>query len=646
MPIEPLPPAAATLLEKDPSVPSDATIQLPRGPEVRPSDEAAAADSLPRIALDGDLAAGSTSRDADLELVRVLGEGGRGRVMLARQRSIGREVAVKVARDRELGSAALRVEARTMGRLEHPNIVPVHAIGRDEEGDVVLVMKHIEGVEWRALLQDPDATWWDRLGLARGERTGFHVDVLAHVANALHYAHARGVIHRDVKPENVLIGADGDVYLADWGVASLPQEREAGAPVAVVGTPAYMAPELVFGDPTQVSVRTDVYLLGATLHEILTGKPPHAADSVSAALVSAFASRVPAYPDDVPEELAALATWATSREPSARPASALAFRRALDTWRVHRGAVAIGDRARALVTEARALRASGGAEALAEVDRKLVEARFGFTEALREWPEWEVAREGLREVLVLAVESEVARRSVRTARARLSEIEDPPRELVAAVEALEARHTADLVERERLEAMDRDRDISVASSGRRAFFAVVLTTTALITCFAFIRRELTGERPMSEHVNLVGVAAIVLAAATAFALVMRRRRAQNTAGAALLLAVLASMVAVLANRLVGWIAETPVHALLAADCLIYGTMLVAARANVPRLSWLAIGHALGAVGCAVLPQHAASVFALTNLAVLTIIYASWQWFMRVAPPKPIEDARPRDRGAS
>src|SRR5690606_23013276 len=147
--------------------------------------------------------------------------------------------------------------------------------------------------------------------------------------------------------------------------------------------------------------------------------------------------------------------------------------------------------------------------------RKLVEARFGFTEALREWPESEVAREGLREVLGLVVESEVARRSVRTARARLSEIEDPPAELGAAVEALEDRHTADLIERERLEAMERDRDISVASSGRRAFFAVVLITAGLITSFALIRRDFTGERAMSAHVNLVGVAAIVLAASTA-----------------------------------------------------------------------------------------------------------------------------------
>src|SRR5690606_27598951 len=179
-----------------------------------------------------------------------------------------------------------------------------------------------------------------------------------------------------------------------------------------------------------------------------------------------------------------------------------------------------------------------------------------------------------------------------TARARLAEIDDPPAELVAAVEALEERHTADLVERERLEAMVRDRDISIASSGRRAFFAVVLSTGARITSFALIRRELTGERTMSEHVGLIGVAAIVLAAATAFALVMRRKRAQNSAGASLLLAVLASMLAVLANRLVGWIAETPIHAVLAADCLIYGTMLVAARSNVPRLSWLAAGYAL------------------------------------------------------
>lgn len=644
MSLEQIPTAAAEVARTAAHLAPDATL-TPRTlglvePVVAPRPE----DSLPRISLGGKLGSASDEPSgADLELVRLLGEGGLGRVMLARQRSVGRDVAVKIAHDPERGSAALRLEARTMGRLEHPNVVPVHAIGLDDEGDVVLVMKRIEGVDWRTLLRDPDAPWWQRLEIPPSERLSFHLDVLAQVANALHYAHAHGVIHRDVKPENVLIGAHGDVYLADWGAASLPHERVPDGPSVIVGTPAYMAPEMVAGEPTQIGPRTDVFLLGATLHEVLTGRPRHAASTIPAALLAAYTCKPITYPEDVPAELAALASAATSREPSARPPSALAFRRALDVWRVHRGAIALAERARAITAEARALREAGGPEALAEVDRKLVEARFGLAQALREWPEHEAAREGLREVLVFAVENEIARESVHTARARLSEIDDPPPALVVAVEALEARHTMDREERERLVAMERDLDLSVASAERRTFFGVVLAMGMMVATFMLARAALTGGAPL-DHVTLVGAAAIVQLPAIGLGLVMRWRGTQNTAGASLLIAIIVVMAAVLGNRIIGTLAGSPIHALLATDCVLYGAVLVAQRPIAPRLSWLAPWLALGAVGCTVLARFAPAVFGATILTALAALFVCWRWFMHVGPrqeePSPRSDDGP------
>lgn len=596
--------------------------------------------SLPRISLGGELGTSDPeTSSADLELVSILGEGGLGRVMLARQRSVGRDVAVKVAHDRERGSAALRVEARTMGRLEHPNVVPVHAIGLDDEGGVVLVMKRVEGVDWRNLLRDPDHAWWARLDVPASERLDFHLDVLAQVANALHFAHEHGVVHRDVKPENVLIGAHGDVYLADWGVASLPHERIQGAPSSIVGTPAYMAPEMVLGDPAQVGARTDVFLLGATLHEILIGRPRYSARAIPAVLMAAYTCEPFVYPESVPEELAALASAATSRDPSARPESALAFRRALDAWRVHRGAIALSRRAQEIADEARALRDSGGAERLADVDRMLVEARFGFTQALREWPEHEAARQGLREVLVLAVENDVARDSVHTARARLAEIDDAPRELVASVEALEAEHAADHEERKRLVAMERDLDLSVASSERRIFFGIMLSVGVLVASFVGARIALTGQRTMGR-IDLVGIGAVVLVPILGFALRMRQRGEQNTAGSSVVIAILLGLVTVLANRIIGALAETSIHAILATDCLIYAVTLGATRPIAPRLAWLSLWLALGAIACTVLAPYATAAFGVTMLTTLLAVFVGWSWFMKLgarddgsSPPK-------------
>jgi serine/threonine-protein kinase len=245
------------------------------------------APPLPSISLDlsspGAVAAGGGLDDPsgpDLLVLDTLGEGGMGRVLLARQRSLARDVAVKVLKPETAdadGALSLLREAVVMGGVEHPNIVPVHALGRDDRGHPVLVMKRIEGTSWRALLDDDAHPTWTALLAAHGDRVSAHLEVLMRVADAAHFAHARGVIHRDIKPENVMVGAFGEVYLVDWGIAIRVGRTQPDGDGAfrIRGTPAYMAPEMIGGDPTRLDARTDVYLLGATLHEVLTRTPRH-----------------------------------------------------------------------------------------------------------------------------------------------------------------------------------------------------------------------------------------------------------------------------------------------------------------------------------------------------------------------------------
>ena len=191
---------------------------------------------------------------------------------MAEQRSLAREVAIKTVKDHagERARDALCDEAVVTGLLEHPNVIPVHALGCDSEGRPLLVMKRVEGVAWRDLLRDPEHPAWATHAAAPEDRLAFHLDVLADVSQAAAFAHSRRIVHRDIKPENVMIGEFGEVYLLDWGLAvTAGRELEPGT---LVGTPAYMAPEMVGGG--RVDGRTDVYLLGATLHEVLTGRPP------------------------------------------------------------------------------------------------------------------------------------------------------------------------------------------------------------------------------------------------------------------------------------------------------------------------------------------------------------------------------------
>jgi TonB family protein len=203
----------------------------------------------------------------EFELLRELGRGGAAIVYLARDRELGREVAVKVVRERFLDdtetSARFAREARTAARLQHPNIVAVHGARRLANGALALVMQHVPGCTLKHLIREQGP-----LPFARVER------VLGEVAAALEHAHRHGVIHRDIKPENIYLHAEsGRALLADFGIAKpLDGENSLTLNGTVIGTPAYMSPEQV--DGREVDGRSDLYSLGLVGYEMITGRRP------------------------------------------------------------------------------------------------------------------------------------------------------------------------------------------------------------------------------------------------------------------------------------------------------------------------------------------------------------------------------------
>jgi serine/threonine protein kinase len=241
--------------------------------------------------------AGSKTPDksaAALELGPVLGEGGMGIVRLATQTTMGREVAVKSLRphQRKPGpTLKLLQEAWTAARLEHPNIVPVYDITIDVDGSPLIVQKRIEGESWAELLAKP-LHLRERYGVE--DPLEWHLQILVTICSAIHFAHDRRVLHLDLKPENVMIGGHGEVYVVDWGIAmALDDDGSGRLPIAaasreIVGTPSYMAPEMLAGDGTKLGVWTDVYLLGAMLHELIAGAPPHRGETIMAVLHAAL----------------------------------------------------------------------------------------------------------------------------------------------------------------------------------------------------------------------------------------------------------------------------------------------------------------------------------------------------------------------
>jgi hypothetical protein len=190
---------------------------------------------------------------------KVLGQGGFGQVFLAWDEELHRRVAIKVATRMATADAT---EARTVARLDHPHIVPVHDVGRTEQGQLFIVSKLIEGRDLASCIKAR------RLPLEQSAR------LVSTIAGALHYAHEQGLVHRDVKPDNVLLDESGRPYVCDFGLALRDEDYGTGPQLA--GTPAYMSPEQARREGHRVDRRTDVYSLGVILYELMTGERPFA----------------------------------------------------------------------------------------------------------------------------------------------------------------------------------------------------------------------------------------------------------------------------------------------------------------------------------------------------------------------------------
>jgi serine/threonine-protein kinase len=263
----------------------------------------------------------------DYELGELIGRGGMGEVLLARDRTFGREVALKRMRadkpSPELVERFLR-EAKIQARLDHPAIAPVHQLGYDSDGLPYFTMKRVGGSTLAALLE------------AKTEKPQRLLRALVEVCHAVGLAHSRRIVHRDLKPSNIMLGDYGEVYVLDWGVARvLTGQRAPTSPAsedvpsldgvtkagALLGTPGYMAPEQVRSEP--VGPAADVYALGSMLFEILAGEPLHPRnDAIASTLTNE--NRSPAKRNSsraVPPELDAICTAALASSPDERPSA-------------------------------------------------------------------------------------------------------------------------------------------------------------------------------------------------------------------------------------------------------------------------------------------------------------------------------------
>jgi len=232
--------------------------------------QAAAETTLPSSS-----ASGVPERIGKYEIIRDLGQGSSGRVYLSHDPYYGRDVAIKVynlesEEDEKKAKVTRKMffnEAQMMGRLQHPNILPIYDAG-EEDNSYYVVTEPIHGARTLAAYCRPD-------NLLRIDDV---VEIIFKCAKALHYAHSRGVVHRDVKPGNIMLTLDNDVRIIDFGIA-LVADSDVSRIEGIAGSPSYMSPEQVQSE--EITAKSDIYSLGVVMYELLTGFRPFRANSLS-----------------------------------------------------------------------------------------------------------------------------------------------------------------------------------------------------------------------------------------------------------------------------------------------------------------------------------------------------------------------------
>src|SRR5437016_5718009 len=266
----------------------------------------------------------------DYELLEEIGRGGQGVVFRARQKSLNRTVALKVISLGQWASKAhlkrFRLEAEAAASLEHPGIVPIHEVG-ERDGQCYFSMKLVEGGQLDEVVRR------EPMPIRQS------AELIAKVARTVHYAHEHGILHRDIKPGNILLDKNGEPHLTDFGLARLVEtESTVTGTLELLGTPSYMAPQQAAGGTTKVSKATDVYGLGAVLYQLLTGNPPFAGGTTYETirlLLNTEPRKPRALNPKIDRELSTICLKCLEKDPQRRYLAAAGLAEDLKRWLKH-----------------------------------------------------------------------------------------------------------------------------------------------------------------------------------------------------------------------------------------------------------------------------------------------------------------------
>jgi serine/threonine protein kinase len=406
-----------------------------------------------------------------IEKIKIIGEGGMSKVWLAKQTSLDREIAIKESKEDNYYFKDLLIrEAMILGRLEHPNIPPIHDIDRSDNTEKFL-FKLIRGETLTEKL-NKCSTLSDRVYLA--------IPVLLQICDALRYSHENGFIHRDIKPDNIMICNFGEKYLIDWGI-SLDLNNRKSCKNVIVGTPHYIAPEMVSTNPIySVDHRTDVYLLGATLHEILTGKKKHDNEIIS----NIFNFVHDFEPYEFTKDLHIFSTVcnkACARDPIDRFQSIYEFQECLKKeYEIFKSQSILIEAEKKLFTLKMITQGKLQPNNRTHAHTLYSQSRFAFEEILRKSPENIHAHRGIEEVKIMMFNEFIKQKQLECAVFLQDEILNLPKEELEKLHILETELIRSKQHEIRNQILENEFDISFTLNFRTQLSKLIFVSTLIL----------------------------------------------------------------------------------------------------------------------------------------------------------------------
>ena len=436
-----------------------------------------------------------------LQIQGVLGVGGEGYVQLGHQHSLDRAVALKrlINRTDAQQTRRLIAEARLTGSLEHPHIIPVHALVETEAGEALIVMKRVEGHSWENELSGLGPIWSDD----QGDLFRRHMTIFLSICQAVEFAHNRGVLHLDVKPENVMLGDFGEVYLVDWGIAQRMSELDSLPDNVISGTPQFMSSEMTIS-LKRVSVQSDVACLGATLHRVLTGEPRHQGKDLYDVLNAARLSKPYQYPPEMHRELGALLNRACAQRAEDRFSSVHDLRVAVESYLEHRVSIALAQSGLTLLGQLKELSrvtfSSDQPDLMGDFREVALNCRVTFERALEMWGSNVTALTGLDQLRIAWATFELDQQQPRVADAILQRMSSPPSSLTARVSELLTEEENKQLEDKRLRKIEAE--LSFRSTSNYQQLAIALNGLFWSSCLMAVGTlSRSGVIKMDQRLN-------------------------------------------------------------------------------------------------------------------------------------------------